>query len=218
MDSYEVGCHISDIFNVYKEGSSYIAGGYLRDMDLGREPKDVDVLVEYGSDKDLEEGIRLADRFGYTCERVGGNYGEIGKDLHTVFALEKPGELKIDLVFLNVPCLPRIHDFPCNLCQIYRIGLTGIIAKSEEYEEGVASKMIVYNPDQIRENYYNKMLRYFPDWDHILIKPIKKDKVPFGIGDLPLARAVPLVADDPELWGNWDDNMFIGDDGDIDVV
>ena len=46
MNSYEVGCLISDVFNLSREGKSLVAGGYLRDIDLGREPKDVDVLLD----------------------------------------------------------------------------------------------------------------------------------------------------------------------------
>ena len=175
MNSYEVGCLISDVFNLSREGKSLVAGGYLRDIDLGREPKDVDVLIEYEDDLDLKEAEIQARFHGYDISRVGGNYGEIGKDLHRVFKLRKEGELKIDLVFLNQPVLTRFYDFPCNMCMIYRHGETGEIVTSEDYDYGKLNKMVVYNPTTTRENYHKKMLEYFPDWDHVMPKGFQEE-------------------------------------------
>lgn len=168
MSSYKDACLISDVYNLFSPGSSIVAGGYLRDLDLGRQPKDVDVLIEYADMRDTKEAEIQARTLGYNIKRVTNVYrvAEDG-DLHTILKLEKGGELSIDLIFLNIPVLQRVEEFPCNLCKIYRKE-GGEVVRCPDYLEGIANKRIVYYQPSLQTSYLRKMKEYFPDWEHVL--------------------------------------------------
>ena len=169
MNSYKVGCLISDVFNLFKVDSSIVAGGYLRDLDLGRTPKDVDVLVEYESDSDYGEVAIQARVHGYSVKMVGNVYDTTSdNELRRIFKLEKVGELPIDVIFLNIPVMDRVADFPCNLSQIYR-NSCGTVMKTPAYECGVRDKTVIYNLLTLRPNYEAKLRSYFPDWEHVKV-------------------------------------------------
>ena len=168
MNSYEAACLISDVYNLFVPGSSIVAGGYLRDLDLGRQPKDVDVLIEFDGDLDFKEAAIQARTLGYSIRFLTRVYGVSSDgDLHTIIQLEKEGELKIDLIFLNIPVLRRVEEFPCNLCKIYRDS-SGEVVRCPDYVEGITNKRVIYYQPSLRPVYYMKMQEYFPDWEHVV--------------------------------------------------
>lgn len=163
MGSYNVAKTICGVFNGLRKGSSIIAGGYLRDLDLGRKPKDVDLIIEYEGEEDLALAEKFGKAFGYTSTVKGKGY--IDREVKCVLAFEKDGEVKIDVIFLTVPVMERLAIFPCNICKIWT-DQTGLVEATPEYSKGILNKEIIYNRGTAREKYIDKMHEYFPDWSH----------------------------------------------------
>lgn len=166
MDNFRDAKIISGMFNTFTQGSSIIAGGYLRDNHLGRLPKDIDILVEWESKADYNEAYILADRLGYVVKDYSEGYGyQEDTDLRCVFKLVSndlwDGRLPIDIIFTNVPVLTRVKNFPVTLSQIWYDGTQ--VHRSEAFDKAVATKTLCFG-EQVKEDYYNRMMSYFPDY------------------------------------------------------
>jgi len=163
MSSFNVAKTICGVFNGLRKGSSIIAGGYLRDADLGRKPNDIDLIIEYEDDKDFQVASDFGEAFGYEVTIKGKGY--IDREVSCVLALNKKGEVPIDVIFLTVPVLERLAIFPCNLCKIHT-DEGGVVIRAEDYVSGIKNKEIIYNEVTAREKYVIKMHEYFPDYSH----------------------------------------------------
>ncbi len=163
MASFGVAKTICGAFNGLREGSSIIAGGCLRDKDLGRDPHDIDLIIEYEDERDIKLAEDFGEAFGYDVTVKGKGY--IDKEVACVLAFNKKGEVPIDVIFLTVPVIERLAIFPCNICKIHT-DHTGVIVRHKEYVSGIANKEIIYNEATAREKYVAKMHDYFPDWSH----------------------------------------------------
>lgn len=200
MSSYRTACVISDFCNQVKPGSAIVAGGYLRDMELGRDPKDVDVLI-HREGACVEDILALCEMHGYSSNNKfqrGEGYPEGDDQLCGLIDLEKEGELKIDLVFLTVPVIERFDNFPCSLCKIYRHQVTHEIIKALDFVESVNSKCLIFYRRTLMEPYKRKMIEYFPEWEYV---EVGVAPVPNKIEDLPLFGWNPNVI-------AWDDIAF----------
>ncbi|AUR95258.1 nucleotidyltransferase [Vibrio phage 1.204.O._10N.222.46.F12] len=156
---------ICSIFNTFKPGSAVIAGGYVRDLVTGRSPKDIDILVEFGSTADYAEVGILADRLGYTVQDhsfgSSGNYeDDEDSELRRVITLHKPNELTIDILFLNVTCMERIDNFPCNASMFWLDG--DDIRKTDQAKEWLATNKLQFYK-LATTAYIQRMENYFPE-------------------------------------------------------
>ena len=151
---------IAMVYNVFTEGSAIIAGGCLRDLETGRDPKDVDILIEWESKADYREAEIMADRLGYTAHHCNETYGdnEDGQ-LRTVYKLTKAGKKPIDLIFLNCPVMERIENFPCNAAMVWLD--KGIIRSNASYGRFMNSGKLEFY-DTCLPKYKAKLLSYYP--------------------------------------------------------
>lgn len=151
---------IASVFNTFQEGSALIAGGYIRDLVLGRKPKDIDILVHWQDANDDREIEILANRLGYSILNCAEGYGQSETDnLRCVYKLTKIGELPIDVIFLNCTPMERIKNFPCNASMVWTDGTsvrhlpsfeqfrnTGVLEFYETCTEEYAARMHTYFP------------------------------------------------------------------------
>jgi hypothetical protein len=155
---------ISNTYNLFTPNSSVIAGGFLRDWDLGRTPKDIDVLIEYQDKTCISEALLLADRLGYTVIDHGEMYPEDGsQNLRLVLRLEKEGHLSIDLIFLNCSVMARIEEFSCALSQIWWDNTLGVVCRKSTYNFSYRNKKLVFS-STLTQEYKERMISYFPDY------------------------------------------------------
>lgn len=154
---------ITSIFNIYKEGSACIAGGYLRDVYIGREPKDIDILVQYESDADYKEVEILADRLGYDLKDYSDQYGSVDTEgqLRNVFTLMKYDKPCIDIIFLNCTVQERIENFPCSISKIWLDGSKLVLHK--EFEETIDIQTMTFRSD-VTPEYEARLRGYFPQY------------------------------------------------------
>lgn len=160
---------ITSIFNTFKEGSAIIAGGYPRDLQLGREPRDIDILVEWESKLDYDELTILADSLGYSCRDYSNRYSDdIGGQLRRVVSLIPKLErgqfeenVVIDVIFLNCPVFERIDNFPSNLSKVWLVENT--VIESGHFTDGKRCKVLKFSGD-CPEEYITRMRSYFPDY------------------------------------------------------
>lgn len=160
---------ITSIFNTFKEGSAIIAGGYPRDLQLGREPRDIDILIEWESELDYDELRILADRLGYVVHDHSARYGddEHGQ-MRCVMTLEPMFDkdhfaegVMIDVIFLNCPVFERIDNFPCNLSKVWLVG--DKVIESGHFTDGNRCKVMKFSVD-CPAKYVERMKSYFPDY------------------------------------------------------
>lgn len=163
---------ITSIFNTFKEGSAIIAGGYPRDLQLGREPKDIDILVEWTSKLDYDELTILADRLGYSCRDYSDRYDDHEDDqLRRVVSLIPKWErgqfeenVVIDVIFLNCPVFERISKFPCTLSEIW-LTANGDVEFSYDFSVAVLKKVLHFRYNSAEyDEYEARMKSYFPDY------------------------------------------------------
>lgn len=163
---------ITSIFNTFKEGSAIIAGGYPRDLQLGRTPKDIDILVEWESKLDYDELTILADRLGYLCRDYSDRYADNVDDrLRRVVSLIPKLErgqfeenVVIDVLFLNCPVFEGISKFPCTLSEIW-LTAHGDVEFSYAFSIAVLKKVLYFrNTGCEYTEYEERMKSYFPDY------------------------------------------------------
>ena len=163
---------ITSIFNTFKEGSAIIAGGYPRDLQLGREPKDIDILVEWESKLDYDELRILADRLGYVVHDHSERYGddEHGQ-MRCVMTLEPMFDedhfaegVMIDVIFLNCPVFERISKLPCTLSEAW-LTESGDVNFSCDFSVAVLNKVLYFRHSNAEyDEYEARMKSYFPDY------------------------------------------------------
>ena len=150
---------IAMVYNVFKKDSAVIAGGCLRDIDTGREPKDIDILIEYESDADYREASMLANRLGYKLKE-NNTYGPEGENqLRFVIKMVHETKKPIDLIFLNCPVQERIDNFPCNASQVWLY--KGTVCSTEEYDQFLITNKLEFYKSATKE-YKERMLNYYP--------------------------------------------------------
>lgn len=165
---------ITSIFNTFKEGSAIIAGGYPRDLQLGRTPKDIDILVEWESKLDYDELTILADRLGYLCRGYSDRYDDHeDEQLRRVVSLIPKVEqgqfdevVAIDVIFLNCPVFERIYNFPCTLSEAWLEG--DKVECSSAFNKAVCSKVLYFRHNSAEyDEYEARMKSYFQDYEVI---------------------------------------------------
>lgn len=162
---------ITSIFNTFKEGSAIIAGGYPRDLQLGREPKDIDILVEWENKLDYDELTILADRLGYLCRDYSDRYDDHeDEQLRRVVSLIPKVEqgqfdevVAIDVIFLNCTVFERIYNFPCTISEVWLVG--DGVAFSNAFCRAVTKKVLYFRHNSAEyDEYEARMKSYFPDY------------------------------------------------------
>lgn len=163
---------ITSIFNTFKEGSAIIAGGYPHDLQLGREPKDIDILVEWESKLDYNELAVLADRLGYSCRDYSDRYsddvdGQLRRVVSLIPKLER-GQFEenvvIDVIFLNCPVFERISKFPCTLSEAW-LTESGDVNFSYDFSVAVLKKVLYFRHNSTEyDEYEERMKSYFQDY------------------------------------------------------
>lgn len=154
---------IAMVYNVFVEGSACIAGGCLRDMAIGsKEPKDIDLLIEWEGKVDYDELYIMADRLGYAVMFHGEDYGDMeDQNLRTVFTLTKEGELPIDVLFLNCSTDTYIENFSCGISKIWLLGKT--LCKHADFRHAISNEVLQFTGN-VSESYRERMIRYFPTY------------------------------------------------------
>lgn len=154
---------IVSIFNTFVPNCACIVGGFLRDIELGREPKDIDILIEYNGEADYREVAILADRLGYSLRDHSANYAvDEVYSLRNVYTLTKDGCLNIDVIFINNTIAERIKEFPCGLSQIWLEGHW--IKRTDKFNYGYRNKILQFTEDAPNE-YVQRMQEYFPNYE-----------------------------------------------------
>lgn len=162
---------ITSIFNTFKEGSAIIAGGYPRDLQLGREPKDIDILVEWESKLDYDELTILADRLGYTCRDYSDRYddhedGQLRRVVSLIPTFElgqSEARVVIDVIFLNCPVFERIYNFPCTISEVWLVG--DGVAFSSAFCSAITEKVLCFRHNSAEYDEYEERIKsYFPDY------------------------------------------------------
>lgn len=178
MSVFKDANFIVSIFNVFSEGSAVIAGGAVRDMQVGRTPKDVDIIIRYEDDKDIAEGRILADRLGYSVTRYNHYVYNPDTDyqlesnpssefLHCVLKLES-GDKEIDLIFVKTDPIEHIKKFPANSSMVWLDN--GEVKYLPPFNDFMLSNTIyVLNP---YEEYAERMSKYFPEHKILFVDKI----------------------------------------------
>jgi hypothetical protein len=151
---------IAMVFNTFVPNSALIAGGSIRDLLTERDPKDIDILVQWFDERDDQELLILADRLGYDTVDCSGTYDvqDIG-DLRKVVKLTKDGEMPIDVIFLNCTPKERVKAFPCTASEVWLNGDT--IESTSAFNEFVESRVLLFKYNASKE-YINRMVHYYP--------------------------------------------------------
>jgi hypothetical protein len=163
--SIEAAKVIANIFNIFVPNSAAIAGGYVRDTVSGlKEPKDIDILVQFTGKSDFEELDILARRLGYEVFWHGKNYGgsysatDTTGDIEKVARLTKRGEMDIDVIFVRCTVQQRIDDFPCNASKFWLDGDT--VKARPEAEQWLKDGRLEFYLSATKE-YKERMYNYF---------------------------------------------------------
>jgi hypothetical protein len=172
---------IVDVFNAFvgREVAT-IAGGCVRDYITGiKQPKDIDVIIEYTDYSDYAEIIILAKRLGYhvhDCSATGYEDNQI-KRVFTLTCMPIPfsntgkvengHKLPIDVIFVSCTVEERIENFTCNISQVCI--REGKVYGTDVAKDGLKNRCVVINPNAptFNETYEDRMREYFPDWKHI---------------------------------------------------
>jgi hypothetical protein len=162
---------ITSIYNIFVEDSAKIAGGYVRDTLLGRDPKDVDIIVEFQDERDIKEAYILANRLGYDVYDYGDCYvsqqeAEHNDDVVKVLQLSKqPNRFetitKIDIVFVQTTVMGHIESFQCSLSKAWLQG--NVMRRHEDFHASVENKTLYFTKTATRE-YVERMISYFPEY------------------------------------------------------
>ena len=127
------------------EGGAVLAGGFLRDMDNGVQPKDLDFFL-MAPEVDTEGFAKqIFDSFGHTFKMLGRDGGEYPMGLKVFESVEYPlGSFPINLVFT-----PYGHRHPLafdiGLCEIYLFNPRDPLYKSQRYVRDMEDNTLTIN-------------------------------------------------------------------------
>ncbi len=148
-----------------------IVGGVLRDLELGRKPKDIDILVkDVRANNIMFTVANFCVKYGYSIKDKTSHdpyYQDDGllssKQIKGVYELVPNFEagIPIDVILVNVDPLERVRLFPCNASMIY-MDSTGNITKTVEFEHFVFTGELHFYQTCVPQ-YVERMLKYFPD-------------------------------------------------------
>mgnify|MGYP003639027448 FL=1 len=152
------------VFNVFNKECAAIAGGCLRDLETGREPRDIDIIVQYEDPRDFAEAQIQARFLGYTATvfQMHAEYpleGICGAAVMGIAKLEHPTKLPIDIIFRDGPIRQVIEDFPCNAVKVYMV--EDDIVQTPEYQEFLDTGKLTFHKGA-PEAYKEKLLSYYP--------------------------------------------------------
>lgn len=156
---------ICAVYNTFKKGSAAIAGGCIRDWELGREVRDIDIIVEFEGEADIREAHILADRLGYSAITYHNHPEYRTRDSNTeaIVKLVHTSKLGIDVIFKTCSVQRAVQDFPCNAVKVYLEETLGGLKTitTPEYLEFCRTKVLHFHEDA-PEEYKAKLLGYFP--------------------------------------------------------
>ncbi len=154
------------IFNTFSEGSARISGGYLRDLLTLREPKDIDILVQYTSVRDLQELRMLTHRCGFTLKSTHRTYHDYSNDcgapndlVGVVKLQHKMTDLTIDVIFARATPAERIAIFPANSSRVWLED--NRLCYSDDFKQFLVDRELVFTDDAPQE-YVDRLRAYYP--------------------------------------------------------
>lgn len=147
ITSPEHGLEISNqVFRILNEvnadGGWYLAGGYLRDVELGVQPKDMDFFSHVANEAAIAPAVAaISERLGHTFKQLGNLVGEEYPIGFVVYESdEKPeGHFPVNLIFSVAVDFP---PFDLGICQVYQYGPNERPYRSEPYKRDIAEHTI----------------------------------------------------------------------------
>lgn len=141
-----------------------IAGGYLRDLYLGRKPKDMDIFIANRWTTTPTMEAALSSAFGtpvrFQCDMGYGPDSEVDR----VFAQALPGACPLQIIELAEGIAPadRFQRYDWGLCQI-ELTLDGGVNRSEAFERDLlASTCTLVHCESERE--HARSMRRWARW------------------------------------------------------
>ncbi len=157
---------IAAIFNTYNPDSARICGGYLRDVLTGREPKDIDVIVQHTDSSDVREIRILADRLGCKVTDTHSSYGEYSDDcgacgdfVGVVKLHHEKTNMAIDVILTKPTPAERIEIFPANSSRVWLEG--DKLCYTDDFAQFVEDHKLVFT-DNAPQGYIDRMNKYYP--------------------------------------------------------
>lgn len=162
------------------EVECYLAGGYLRDMENGRTPKDIDIMVtpvnDFGIDAEgFRDGIEDFELFemkeDYTerCQYLSdmlkrGVTGLVSGEVEV-----GTGKMDAQFIFYGKPMtqIEITEDMDMNICQI-TMASNGMLIKSAAYIHGVENKVIQVLADYSEKRQLKRIRRMqekYPEYE-----------------------------------------------------
>jgi hypothetical protein len=161
---------------------AFLAGGALRDLDLGREVKDLDIFVSeagYGAAQVVLSQLDYAPANRQCLDYVGADFSVVeGREF------KREGEVTVNLVCLRADFgFPSgLYRFDLGLCQI---GFDGReVVKTAAYIEDATNKTLTVlrceSVDQMvrTEQRVERLQAKFPDWPSIIPAEFAQFQVP----------------------------------------
>ena len=154
-------------------------GGYIRDVDTGREARDIDVLLsswkaEWLLQLMMEEGWTLSSAM---AEAIVNNtldrsrqYMDINGKLKYVIKARKD-DITIDI--LMVKCMPaeyiKILPISTSLASATYNLTSGLeVFRPDDYVDSINTRQITISDSRINPAYVDKMKDYYPDWTVVI--------------------------------------------------
>ena len=175
-NAFQFGLTLCQMFNTIRPNTAIIAGGFLRDLETGRQPKDVDVFIECDSDYGVSMVETYAELAGCVVKRHEGSSKSFkqedpnNENVKEVLTLESTDKLSVDVIFLKTPVRDRVKIFPCNASMLYfdpELGELGEVVRTPKFKEFLKNSVLKFY-DTAKILYIRRLSGYYPNCSYEL--------------------------------------------------
>jgi hypothetical protein len=156
-----------------------VVGGALRDLDTGREPKDVDFLVNQGV---CEVVLRNLLNSGYSVVKKGREqpaegegYTAINEYLLNVYCATQEGLVDIDILEISCDHKEYLKMLPINSsCIAFGVDYStelwrgGGVFRDDAYYDFLVMEQIVISDKRLRSDYLERLKGYYPTYNVVV--------------------------------------------------